>query len=305
MASNTQTLQNTISWAQYFVGNRPLAVSTSPNGMEPALTSANTIIQTILQPPFRWRWNRSSVTFLLIDPAGWVQNTTVALGYRIKDSNGNMQTVTTAGTTVTGSHPTWATTAGGTTNDNGVVWTCSLGATDYTISIPTFGYIEKASISLVGSIGASSVHEIPNIKQELTTDAASGRAHTIGPILDDNSGNITFRFLPGLPDQKYSVTVYFQKQAVLLSGLTGTGGTWPIPDRFGFIVNNGFLGMIYLFSNDARAPFMLQKFAGNLLALADGLTEQERNTFLEQWDMLLVSERSGAKGTQGMGGRQL
>lgn len=54
----------------------------------------------------------------------WSSGLTVAVGKTIKDSNNNIQRVTTPGTTGAGSHPTWSTTGGGTTNDNGVVWTC-------------------------------------------------------------------------------------------------------------------------------------------------------------------------------------
>lgn len=57
-----------------------------------------------------------------IDPGDpWVLNTVVALGYQIIDSNGNVETVTTAGTT-NGTVPTWSTTYKGSTNDNTVVW---------------------------------------------------------------------------------------------------------------------------------------------------------------------------------------
>ena len=44
-------------------------------------------------------------------------------GQLIQDPNGNIQTVTTAGTAGSGSEPTWNTTIGGTTTDNTVTWT--------------------------------------------------------------------------------------------------------------------------------------------------------------------------------------
>ena len=57
---STISLQSTINWAQGFLGFAPLAVGT---GSEPAITSANMILQTILNPPFKWRWNRATQTF--------------------------------------------------------------------------------------------------------------------------------------------------------------------------------------------------------------------------------------------------
>ena len=53
-------------------------------------------------------------------------STAVALGVTILDSNSNLQRVTTAGTTGSGT-PTWNASLNGTTNDNGVIWT-NIGA---------------------------------------------------------------------------------------------------------------------------------------------------------------------------------
>lgn len=54
---STATLQDTVDWITAYIVQRPF---TGVGGIanEPALTSANYIMQTILQPPFRWEWNR-------------------------------------------------------------------------------------------------------------------------------------------------------------------------------------------------------------------------------------------------------
>ena len=54
--------------------------------------------------------------------AGWAPATVYTLGSIISDSNGNLQEVTTAGTSGA-TTPAWATTIGGTTTDNTVTWT--------------------------------------------------------------------------------------------------------------------------------------------------------------------------------------
>ncbi len=234
MPSNTITLNTTIGWAKFFVGNRPLA----PNsGTEPALTSANIIIQTMLQPPFRWKWNRKIVAF----------------------------SITAANQ-------------------------------DYATSVADFGYIEKASLTTGGGV----ITEIPTIAQELSLDSGTGRPHSIAPYLDDNNGSITFRFMPGKPDQTYTATVIYQIQPALLTALSNV---WPIPDRYSFVYQQGFLGLMYMFADDQRAAFMLQRFVASLLALAEGLTEQERNTFLEQWQSTIDSSRKMTKSQQGIGAR--
>ena len=55
-----------MNWAQTFLQYKPLSGGA---GTEPALTSANIILATILGPPFTWRWNRKySSTFTLNTP---------------------------------------------------------------------------------------------------------------------------------------------------------------------------------------------------------------------------------------------
>lgn len=283
MASNTRTIQNTIDWAKFFVGNRP-SVLGGANGLEPALTSANMVIQTFLQPPFKWRWNRNSVTFQSIDPVGWVAVKAVVTGYRIKDSNGNMQTVTTPGTTKTSTHPVWNTTAGGTTADGTAVWTMSF-VTDYVQLLTDFGFIEKAQVTTAAGV----VTEIPTIKLELTQDAGSGRPNAVGAYIDDNAGNITFRFMPGLQDQLYTINIIYQKKAVLLTAVTGATGTWPIPDEYSFVTNWGLLCYLYFFTGNSKLGVAHQQFVNGLLAISEGLDQQEKEIFREQWNGIIRS----------------
>lgn len=58
--ATTNTLQNTLNWITAFIVQRPVT-GVGGNANEPFLTSANYAMQTILQPPFRWEWNRTKV----------------------------------------------------------------------------------------------------------------------------------------------------------------------------------------------------------------------------------------------------
>ena len=272
--------------------NRPLQLQ---GQQDPALTAANMIIDAMLSPPFRWMWNRASLQFQLIDPKGWQATATVIAGYRIIDSNGNMQTVQTPG--ITGSSvPTWSTTPGGPTTDNTVTWVESYG-TDYLQGASSFGFIEQATLTTV----ANKIYDIPNKTLTLTTNSETGRPQNIAPYLDDNNGNITFRISPGIPDQIYTATVVYQQRAALL---TSTGSAWPIPDMFSQIYQTGFLGMIWLFADDPRSQFMLQRFAAMVISVSDGLTDQEKNSFLDQWDVITARRGVPAgRAQQGQGAR--
>lgn len=286
MASNTRTLQQSVEWASFFLSRRPFYGLDPGSNLEPALTTGNVIIQTMLQPPFKWRWNRVNFHFFTIDPVGWKPNNPVTPGYRILDSNGQMQTVTTAGVTG-GSQPVWNFNNGGTTNDNNVIWTNSY-PTDYLESIPDFGFIEKCTVTTLSGV----VTEI-DTKTELSADAGKGRANTIAPCFDDNAGNITFRFMPGIPDQLYTANVIYQKAPVLLTGVTGVNGTWPIPDSYGHVYDNGVLFYFLLYAGDPRAFAIGQKFASNLLALSEGLDDQAKAIFLGEWETILTQAARG------------
>ena len=57
--ATTLTLQNAINFATPILKNQPLMVS----NFEPALSAANIVLGTILGPPFRWRFNRNTLSF--------------------------------------------------------------------------------------------------------------------------------------------------------------------------------------------------------------------------------------------------
>jgi hypothetical protein len=54
------TLLKIVEWARPFISNLFLFVDGS---IEPAITNANTILGTMLGPPFVWPWNRNTLTF--------------------------------------------------------------------------------------------------------------------------------------------------------------------------------------------------------------------------------------------------
>lgn len=234
MASNTRTLQESVEWASFFLSRRPFYGLDPGSTLEPALTSANVIIQTMLQPPFSWRWNRNTTTFNI-------------------------------------------TTVGG----------------DVLKSIPDYGFVEKFVVTPSAGPNSGNPYEVPYSEILLSQDNNAGKISTIAAWLDDNNGNITFRTMPGKPDFNSTVTIIYQKAPVLLTGVYGSGGTWPIPDSYGHVYDNGLLFYFLLYAGDSRAFAIGQKFASNLIALSEGLDEQKKAIFLGEWETILTQAGRG------------
>lgn len=85
----------------------------------------------------------------------WVANTWYGNPLVIIDSNGNVQQLTTSGTTGS-THPTWATVKGTTTADNTAVWTC-LGGSGWSAGSPyTVGQVVQATFTYYITTSTSS-----------------------------------------------------------------------------------------------------------------------------------------------------
>jgi hypothetical protein len=286
VANSTITLEQTCEWAKRFVFRRPLALG---NFLEPAITSANLILQTIIGPPFAWRWNRAVTGF--ITTAGqqdytvfnWSATTVVNTGYVLIDSNGFSQQVTTGGTTGS-SQPSWNETIGQTTTDGGVTWT-NMGSFSSTNLGTTyqFGWIENASIKDSNPNTCAFEWKPLSSKIDLSLDSAAARPNSISAEFSDSNGNITFRLIP-CPDKAYPVSITIQQKPSLITSLNGTWA--PIPDEYSRLYNWGFLALMYLYADDARFQMANQKFIANLLSTSEGLTETEKNVVLNNWQQI-------------------
>ena len=281
--ASTIKLLNTIEWAKKLTYSRRMA---NGNFLEPALTSANMVKQAILGAPFEWRWNRAEYDWTCINPLTvWAATTARALGYRFKDTNGNIQMVTAIGSAphqTGGTVPTWSTnTAGaGTTSDGDLTWTVSDLQT-YTVNVPDFGWIDNASVQDI-TLTPPKWFEIQP-KLSLALDSSQARPRFIAADVDDNAGNIGFVFTP-VPDVAYPINIHIQKKPSLF---TSINSTWaPIPDELSYIYNWGFLAMMYMFADDPRFQLANGKFVAHLLAANEGLTETERSIFLQNWGVV-------------------
>jgi hypothetical protein len=301
-SSSTITLLNTMEWAKKLNFGRRSALG---NYLEPAVSSANTVLQTIVGAPFAWRWNRVVTGFLATAGqqdyvlTNWQASTAVKLGWLVVDDQGFSQKVTVAGTTGS-SAPTWNHTPTGTTTDGSATWT-NLGSIGVSASQTyKFGWMETISIQDT-TLSPAKWFETQS-KLCLATDSAQGRPRFISAQGDDGLGNITFRLMP-IPDQAYPVAITVQQKPPLFSS---TNQTWaPVPDEHSRIYNWGFLAMMWLFSDDPRFQLANAKFVSSLLGASEGLSETERNIFLHNWQQItgtpIAEQQRIAQGLQARG----
>jgi hypothetical protein len=109
----------------------------------------------------------------------WAANTFYNPSLLIYDSNGNLQLLTTAGTTA-GVQPTWSTISGNTTADGTAVWTCQGTATRAINHVYAAGaYIEvDYSISTVKTIGHTTHTFVTNYSDFFKTTAGGTSSST-------------------------------------------------------------------------------------------------------------------------------
>lgn len=86
--------------------------------------------------------------------ANWAANTFYSIASVVIDSNGNLQQVTTAGTSGSGA-PTWATVVGNTTTDNTVTWTMVQTAAQL-VWQPSYTYVRPVTLTSVATAIAGS-----------------------------------------------------------------------------------------------------------------------------------------------------
>lgn len=297
MAISTVKINDTVEFCKRLSFDRNPIIG---NSLEPALTAANLVLQTILSPPFNWFWNTTEL--------GFTTNPTlqVATITNVSITSGEL-TVTAAnsfpfGSPILLSGLTTATQLNGLlvipdtvspTNftapvtlpdyssaaDTGTATNTT--TQDYTLPVPEFSHIEHASVLDINPTVPKWFELI--VEDNLSLDSKPDRPRFINPHLEDGNGNFTFRVMPP-PDKPYPISIHIQNTA---PRVTSINQTWaPIPDYFQYIYTWGFMALIWHFSDDTRAPMANQKFLASLLSRAEGLSEEDRNIFMNNWHNL-------------------
>ena len=153
-------------------------------------------------------------------------------------------------------------------------FTTIIGQTDYSVALPNFGWIEKATA--YDPNNANSAYEL-QVGLNTAVEPLNNQPTRIVAQLDDGSGNITFRLFPA-PDAVYNVIVESQNAAQLF---TNAGQTWdPLPDYFSGLYTTGMLAKTFEYANDPRWVPEMQMFLQNLAAAAENLDSTQKNLWL-------------------------
>lgn len=158
------------------------------------------------------------------------------------------------------------------------------GTQDYIRTLSDFGFLEKVSLTAAGES-----FEVPVTNGLLGASAERSRPEHVSTQIDDNAGNITFRFL-NVPDTAYTVSILYQNKASLITMLSDTWS--PIPDEYSFVYNQGFLAFSAIYADDPRWAIAFQRFLASLVGVSEGLDETQKSAFVEGWLSVMMQSQS-------------
>ncbi|MHB1673765.1 MAG: DUF2961 domain-containing protein [Acidobacteriaceae bacterium] len=165
----------------------------------------------------------------------WAASTAFSAGQTVIDSNGNLQTVTTAGTSGT-AQPAWGILTGATVTDGTVVWTCTVG------DPPN---IWRASA--VYTVGMSVLDANGNVQTVTTAGTTGAAAPTWATSGTTTDGTVTWSYSLG----SSRIQAAYQSSGTedyFLQGFYGGG----IPGCF---TGNGFVGRTFVNINPETGSF--------------------------------------------------
>ena len=301
------TVQNTIDYTRAFLNWANLTIG---NNNEPALSAANLTLQTITGPPFRWIWNRTTVSFLatqgvqdynvFLASFGFLETASVQLAGSITSVTvlNNVATFSAVNDFVSllgGAPGTTVTTSGNITPAlNGTFTLISATPTAFTVSIttPNITEAESGALALAGPIKPL------EIKWGSMSAATEQDRPTFISVQDsDESGiNFQFRVLP-VPNATYQVILSYQESA---SQLTNPSNTWGVPDQLEYLYTYFFMYFMFEFFDDPRAGRYRQLAIAALLARQSGLSATDRNLFLGNY-LPLMQEQENAQSEASQG----
>lgn len=288
----SETLQNTIDWAQSKISYLPLTVGQDLN---PARTDANNIMQLFLSPSLGpWAWNRAVESFLTVigqqDYAvtnlqwGYLEKVTLQPAGTITNVVGNGTTATITCANVFDAKALVTITGLTTTAFNGTFTIITADKLSFTFaSTTTVSTVADSGVAVSGK--AFEIEDIHNTDPlGISTDyarAGSIAVQVMTPNADTPTNyDITFRLI-SVPQAIYQITLIFQQSPPKFVTLASTWS--PILDSYAYIYNRLFLGEALEPIDAQRAQIEKQRGIMALVGIAEGMELKDKAIFIAQY----------------------
>ena len=296
------TLAQTLNFALPFIQYEPLTAGTN---LEPAISIANTVRNTILNAPFTWPWNRNE--YAINTP-----NSPASLSAGVQDYVFNIadfaylervSLLTADGTQAFEIQDCYNTNILALAAPSNQAQPNAAAVKFYTpgtsvairfLSIPDQAYTgvityQKLSVPFQG-FAFEAVNVISTVAYYLfstpqTAGASNGLAGQTFQVTGFDQGGNNGAFVCTASTSSYVILTNTSAitDTVVVPAF-GIIGTWfPIPDSFIDIYNNLFLAEAMASADDGREQLYRQRGVAALLSKAEGLTQMQRNNFLAQY----------------------
>jgi hypothetical protein len=282
------TLQGTINWAQTYIEYSPL---TAGIGMEPAISVASIIRNTMMTAPMTWSWNRKEDVSQFTRPTvqDYMYNVS-DFGFLEKasliDSSGNVFEIPHVYNTAAlsrGGAPQRPNDVAVIINNPGSSFTIRfMGIPDDVFQIVLTYQVLPVQFQAFTVTAA----ELASGGQTTYVGVFNTLAFPAGSIANlsgfTNAGNNgSFPVVSVTPT---SLVVTNSGGVAEIASALAVNENWgPIPDSYSDIYNNLFLGEAFAAVDDSRSQIYRQRGVVAFLAKQEGLTDTQKNIFASLW----------------------
>ena len=310
------TLQQTINFCQTYIEYSPLTAGTN---LEPAISIANMVRNSIINPPLTWPWNRNeylintpnSPASLTINQQDYIFNITdfayletISLlstdgndGFQINDIY-NTNTLAVASPTQV-AQPNSASVKFYTPNTSVAIRFLSIPDQNYTgvityqkLATPFQGFAFQA----VEVISGVAFYLFSVAQPSAASNGLAGQTVQVNGF-DIGANNGSFVCTASTSTMLTLTNPAAVTDVVSTPGpASGVIGTWsPIPDSYVDVYNNLFLAEALAIAGDEREQLYRQRGVAALLSKSEGLSEMQKNYFMMQWIARGTSQQMAAQ----------
>jgi hypothetical protein len=288
----SNTLQNTINFAQTFIQYSPL---TAGLGQEPAASIGSMVRNSILNPPMTWLFNRKEVTFqTIVGQQDYLLSTLSDLSFiekaSLTDDAGNVFELKDVHNNAALSPSSFQQRPNAVSVESSSIVASVLNYTLRFLGVPdkvytaTIVYQKLAPQFGPFFITSVAAHSGANTSYTGVFDTISfpvgATAIITGCTNSVNNGSFV------VVSCTSTVLTVVNGAGVLENTTTAYANnfSWdPIPNQYSDVYNNLFLSEAMAGVDDAKAQLYRSRGVAALLAKATGLTEMQKNAFAQQW----------------------